>query len=63
MEVSGQLHTPVALPPEKEPSVGTRRLGRPQTGVDLMVKRKILPLMGIEPRSSASYPVTIPVIS
>jgi hypothetical protein len=30
MEVTGQLHSPTALPPEKEPQV-TRRLGGPQS--------------------------------
>jgi hypothetical protein len=37
MEVSEQLYAPAALPPGKEPLVSTLR-----TGLDAMVRRKIL---------------------
>jgi hypothetical protein len=40
MEVSGQLHAPAALPPEKEPSVFIdKRLGGPRAGLDAVAKR------------------------
>jgi hypothetical protein len=44
MEVSGQLHAPVVLPPGKEPP-GTHRIGGwmdPRAGLDAVVKRKIM---------------------
>jgi hypothetical protein len=42
MDVSGQLHTPAALPPGKEPD--THRIGGwvgPRAILDAVVKRKI----------------------
>jgi hypothetical protein len=55
MEVSGQLHAPDALPPEKEPP-GTHWIGDwvgPRAGLDVVSKRKIpSPPMGVELRSS-----------
>jgi len=42
MKVSGQLHTPAALPQGKSPWYPLdRRLGGPRTGLDVVVRRKI----------------------
>jgi len=42
MEVSGQLHVPAASPPGKNPWYPLdRRLGRPQSGLDTVVKKNI----------------------
>jgi hypothetical protein len=51
MEMSSQLHDPATLASGKEPpeiggGVGSR------AGLDMMAKRKFLPLLGIEPQSS-----------
>jgi hypothetical protein len=50
MELSRQLHAPVALPPGKE-NPGTNlkggRMGS-RAGLDAVEKRKLLPLLGIE---------------
>jgi hypothetical protein len=46
MEVSGELHAPAALPPEKEHWIGGR-MG-PRVGLDAVAKRKILTLPVIE---------------
>jgi hypothetical protein len=41
-DVSGQLHAPATLPPGKETRYPLdRRLGGPQNGLNLVVKRKI----------------------
>jgi hypothetical protein len=56
MEVSGQLHVPVALPPKKEPLVlsGEKR-GRFQSRSKCRGEDKnILPLPGIDPRFSVN---------
>jgi hypothetical protein len=60
--MSGQLHTPAALP-SGERTPGTYWIGgwvNPRAGLDTVEKRKILPLLGIEPRSPSlnrmSYP-------
>jgi hypothetical protein len=53
MEVSGQLHAPAALPPEKEPH-GTHWIEGwvgPKTCLDDAERRKILPLLGLEHRA------------
>jgi hypothetical protein len=50
MEVSGQLHTPAALPPGKQPH-GTHWIGGwvgPITGLDDVEKRKFLIIPGLE---------------
>jgi hypothetical protein len=52
MEVSGQLHTPAALPPEERAS-GTLWIGGgvdPRAGLDDLEKRKFLTLPGLELR-------------
>jgi hypothetical protein len=51
MEVSGQLHTPAALPLEKFPSPVTNWIGDwvgPRAVLDAVEKRKILAVAGIE---------------
>jgi hypothetical protein len=55
MEVSGQLHASIALPP-----VPIELGGPPRAGLDLMEKRDILTLPGLEPRPFGPYPVYIP---
>jgi hypothetical protein len=52
MDVSGQLHDPVALPPEQEPSrcLLDRTLGGPQNRPGRCVKEKILLLPEFEPQ-------------
>jgi hypothetical protein len=63
MEVSGQFHAPAALP-TGETAPGTHWLGGwvgPIADLDVMEKRKILPLPGIEPRLSSLQPVAIPI--
>jgi hypothetical protein len=53
MEVSGQLHAPVALPLEKSPLYPlVRRLRELQNRSDMKKKRKNLLVPGIEPRKS-----------
>jgi hypothetical protein len=47
MEVSGQLHSPASLPPEKEILVLTGWVG-PIAGVEAVEKGKVLPLPGID---------------
>jgi hypothetical protein len=52
MEVSGQLHAPVALPP-RERVPGANWIGgwvSPRAGLDVVEDREILPLSAIEPR-------------
>jgi hypothetical protein len=56
MEVSRQLHAPAALPPVP---VGQETGLAPELGLDVMEKREILPLLGIEPRPSSSQAVAI----
>jgi hypothetical protein len=60
MEVSGQLHTPAALLPGKEPP-GTHWIGGwvgPRAGLDAMVKRKIpRPRRESNPRAPIVQPV------
>jgi hypothetical protein len=54
MGVSSQLQKPATLPPQKEPPVS-------KAGLDVMVKRKILPLLGIEsqlPWLTSAYELT-----
>jgi hypothetical protein len=53
MEVSGQLHTPAALPPGKEPLVPLdRRLGGPQSRSGLCgLEKNSQPPPGIEPHN------------
>jgi hypothetical protein len=57
LEVSGQLHALVPLPPGKEPCYPLgRRLGRPQSSSDTVVKRIFPAPVGnrtLEPRSSS----------
>jgi hypothetical protein len=56
MEVSNELHAPVALPPGKEPPIPTGYgdwVGLIAC-MDVIEKRKNFPLPGIEPRSSSS---------
>jgi hypothetical protein len=51
MEVSGQLHALVALPPRKE-LPGANRIGGwvgPRADVDATEKRRIMSLPGIDP--------------
>jgi hypothetical protein len=53
MKVSGHLHALTALPPGKK--TGTYWIGgwvNPSVGLDAVEKRKILPLLGIEPGPS-----------
>jgi hypothetical protein len=54
MDVSGQLHTSAALPPEKEPPGMDKRLGGPHSrsgrGGE---EKKSQPQPGIEPLSSS----------
>jgi hypothetical protein len=56
MEVRGELQAPAALPPgERAP--GIHWVGgwvAPRADLDPMENRKILPLLGIEPRPSSS---------
>jgi hypothetical protein len=69
MEVSGQLHAPVALPPGRGAS-GTLWLGGwvgPRTGLDDLEERKFLTLSGLElrflgrpARSQSLYDYAIP---
>jgi hypothetical protein len=56
MEVSGQLHTPAALPPGKEPRRYPldRRLGGPQSRSGLRGEKNNLVLPVIEPGPPAS---------
>jgi hypothetical protein len=59
VEVSGQLHTPVAGTHSTEGWVG------PQTGLDSTKKRKILPLTRTQtpiPQPSSPQPVAIPTV-
>jgi hypothetical protein len=58
MEVSGQLHAPVHLPPGKIPWYPLdRRLVAPQSRLDAVVKRKIpSPLRESNPRTSIVQP-------
>jgi hypothetical protein len=50
-EVSGQLHAPAALHPEKESRyLLDRRLGRPQSRSGRLGKKKLLTLPGLELR-------------
>jgi hypothetical protein len=61
MEVNDELHVTAALPPGKR-ATGTHWIENwvgPRTSLDDM-KRKILPLPGIEPWPSSPWPVTIP---
>jgi hypothetical protein len=54
MEVSGQLHAPAALP-RGERTRGTHWIGDwmdPRADLDVVEKRKILLVPGIEPRPS-----------
>jgi hypothetical protein len=55
MDVSGQLHVPAALLPEKEHTLPIEiGAGRASAVLDTVAKRKgILPLPGIESRSSS----------
>jgi hypothetical protein len=68
MEVSGQLHAPVALPPGKQPSVTiVQEAGlAPETFLILWrIEKNLLPLPGIEPRHlsrPARSPVPIPTV-
>jgi hypothetical protein len=49
LEVSGQLHAPVALSPRKSPQYTLdRRLDGPRAGLDDVEKRKCLTLPGLE---------------
>jgi hypothetical protein len=55
MEVSGQLEAPAAFPPGKSEH-GTHWIEGwmgPRADLDLVVKRKIFPLPGLEPRPSS----------
>jgi hypothetical protein len=55
MEMSGQLHSSAVYSLGKSPRYPLeRRLGGPQSSLDAVEKRKILPLPGIEPLSSLS---------
>jgi hypothetical protein len=57
LEVSGQLHTPAALPSEKEPLVPRGWVGL-RAGLDAVVKRKIPSLRWeSNPRTSIVQPV------
>jgi len=60
MEVSGQLHAPATLPPEKE-LPGTRWIGGwlgLRAGLDLVVQRKIpIPCWESNPRTPMVQPV------
>jgi hypothetical protein len=50
LEVSSQLHVPICLAPGKEPP-GTHCIGGwvgPTAGLDVVEKRKSLPLQGLE---------------
>jgi hypothetical protein len=58
MEVSGQLHTPAALPLEKSQWIGGWLSLK--VSLDALEKRKIFPLPGIEPQPFVPYPVAIP---
>jgi hypothetical protein len=62
MEVSGQLHTPPALPPGKSPwyPLGRRLSGL--TGLDSVVRRKIpSPCRDSKPRLFSPYDSAIPL--
>ena len=56
MKVSGYLHAPAALPPEKNPDTHrTEDWVRPRAGLDVFGKEKIiLSLAGFEPRTVQS---------
>jgi hypothetical protein len=54
MEVSDRLHALATSLPGKSPRYPLdRRLDGHKAGLDAVVKRKILPLPGIEPRQSS----------
>jgi hypothetical protein len=57
MKMSGQLHAPASLSPEKEPSAHWLGQMGPRTGMDAVDRRKLLPLTRLELRSSTSQHV------
>jgi hypothetical protein len=62
MEVGGQLHAPVTLSPEKEPSVllGLEAAWPHSWSGRCGVEQDILPVPGVESRPSSPYPIPIP---
>jgi len=61
MGVSGLLHIPATLSLGKEPPVpiGCRGWVDPRAGLDVVAKRKSLPLLEIESQSSIPLPFTL----
>jgi hypothetical protein len=56
MVVCGQLHVSISFPNQYP---WDKRLGGPQTGLDMVLKREILALLGFEPWSPNLYLVIV----